>query len=95
MPASFKDVQQPVRYCTVCPEHRRIPPDRVARHSPFCSEDCRKADKNDRRNIMAGKKCRLCKRRFPKPRGAKAEDATPKLFTTGAPGAQGAPESSQ
>ncbi len=92
MKAERKNVPMPTRYCTV--DQKPIPPDRVAKHSPFCSVECARQHKNDMRSVMAGKKCRLCKRVFPKPRKAKVEDEAPELFPAGAPGAQNTSEAS-
>lgn len=83
-------VKLPTRYCMVC--KGEIPAERVAKHSATCSVECARQHKNDMRAVMAGKKCRLCKRVFPKPRGAKVKDASPELFNAGAPGAQQAAE---
>jgi hypothetical protein len=56
------DYQRPIRYCTRCREG--VPPERVAHGSPFCSDECRNADKRERRASKAGTNCRLCGRRF-------------------------------
>jgi len=55
------------RYCTIC---RAEVTDRarLRRQSPYCSEGCRRVAKNEARAATAHKKCRLCSRRFYKPR---------------------------
>jgi hypothetical protein len=48
------------RYCTRCTA--LIPDGRVARGSCFCSSECRRIDKMERRRTKAEKCCRLCGR---------------------------------
>jgi len=49
-----------VTYCTVC--LGEIPEKRQARGSFYCSEPCHESYRRDRRNLKAGKACRLCGR---------------------------------
>jgi hypothetical protein len=48
-----------------------IPPDRVKRGSVFCSAECRRLDKIERRKEKAGKSCRLCGRALPSKKTAR------------------------
>lgn len=51
------------RYCTIC--RAEIADDkRLRRGSPYCSDDCRRTAKTEKRERTAGEKCRLCGRRF-------------------------------
>jgi hypothetical protein len=51
------------RYCTIC--RAEIADDkRLRRSSPYCSDDCRRTAKVEKRERTAGEKCRLCGRRF-------------------------------
>jgi hypothetical protein len=43
-----------------------IPSGRARRGSVFCSDECRRLDKIERRKEKAGKSCRLCGRGLPK-----------------------------
>jgi hypothetical protein len=63
------------KHCVVCTaEHQE--------RGWFCSDKCRKEYRNAKRNEKAGKKCRLCGRRLPKPRDSKPEiDAVPREHT--------------
>lgn len=63
----------PVRYCTRCT--KPVPPERVARGSVFCGDDCRIADKRERRAWKASRYCRLCGRAAKRPRKPKTESA--------------------
>jgi hypothetical protein len=47
-------------YCTVC--RGEIPEKRANRGSHFCSEACHERYRRERRNLKAGKACRLCGR---------------------------------
>lgn len=38
------------------------------RGSNFCSDDCREADRKERRALLASKSCRLCHRKIRKPK---------------------------
>lgn len=76
----------PVRYCTRCREP--IDPERVAHGSTFHSDDCRNADKRERRAAKAGTTCRLCGRRFTKPRRQTGAQPQPTLLDGCATGAQ-------
>ena len=60
-------------YCCVC--QLTVPPDRANRAGKFCSEDCRRAYKKWRRNLKAGRYCRLCKRPKAKARQEASEQA--------------------
>lgn len=51
------------RYCTICREPI-TDPGRLRRQSPYCSEECRRVAKNEKRELTASRKCRLCGRRF-------------------------------
>src|SRR5437867_8425030 len=48
------------RFCVRCKS--QIPEKRVARGSCFCSGECRRQDKIERRRAKAEKYCRLCHR---------------------------------
>jgi transposase-like protein len=51
------------RFCTYC--RTEITDDRRLRRGiPYCSPECRRHAKNERRNRDAGEKCRLCGRKF-------------------------------
>jgi hypothetical protein len=50
------------RYCVRCREE--ISALRLARGAYFCSDECRRLDKMQRRRAKAGKSCRLCGRPF-------------------------------
>jgi hypothetical protein len=60
MSAAVEEAKPPNRFCTRCREP--IDPKRVMRGSSFCSNECRKADLNKRRDYRASKACRLCGR---------------------------------
>ncbi len=62
------------RFCVRC--RREIFAPRVARGSYFCSEECRRLDKMDRRRVKAGKFCRLCGRPF-EPQNPTPDKAAP------------------
>jgi len=51
------------RYCTICTKPITDPA-RLRRQSPYCSEECRRVAKLEKRETAAGQKCRLCGRRF-------------------------------
>src|SRR5690349_15769154 len=51
------------RFCVRC--RTQIPEKRVAGGSCFCSGECRRRDKIERRRAKAEKYCRLCHRPFP------------------------------
>src|SRR5437899_5510801 len=51
------------RFCVQC--RTQIPEKRVARGSCFCSGECRRQDKIERRRAKAEKYCRLCHRPLP------------------------------
>src|SRR2546427_7233242 len=51
------------RFCVRC--RTQIPEKRVARGSCFCSGECRRQDKIERRRAKAEKSCRLCHRPLP------------------------------
>jgi hypothetical protein len=53
-------------FCVLCREE--IPPERTARRAVTCSERCAKEYRRQARQDRAGKKCRLCGRRFRKAR---------------------------
>jgi hypothetical protein len=76
-------------------DRKPIAPERVARGSTFCSDDCRSADKRERRAVKAGTSCRLCGRRFTRARRQSAKVAEPELFNAGATGAQQAADEGQ
>ena len=63
------------RYCTIC-RAEITDPARLRRQSPYCGEACRRVAKNEARAALAAKKCRLCSRRFYKPRARQSECAT-------------------
>jgi len=50
------------RFCVRC--KASIPEIRVTRGSCFCSTECRRLDKIERRRAKAEKSCRLCARPF-------------------------------
>src|SRR5437667_12511423 len=60
------------RFCVRC--RTQIPEKRVARGSCFCSGECRRQDKIERRRSKAEKYCRLCHR--PLAQGRMAQSAT-------------------
>jgi len=47
-----QEVKQPKRFCVR--DKKPIAPERVARGSTFCTDDCRNADKRERRAVKAG-----------------------------------------
>ena len=63
------------RYCTIC-RAEVTDPARLRRQSPYCGEACRKIVKNEARAALAANKCRLCSRRFYRPRTQQNECAT-------------------
>ena len=51
------------RYCTIC-RNQITDERRLRRGSPYCSDDCRRLAKNEKRDHRAEEKCRLCGRKF-------------------------------
>lgn len=60
------------RYCTIC-RNEITDEHRLRRNSPYCSDECRRTAKNEKRDHRAGEKCRLCGRKFRR----KADTAIP------------------
>src|SRR5438445_12293505 len=58
------------RFCVRCKS--QIPEKRVARGSCFCSGECRRQDKIERRRAKAEQYCRLCHRQLPHRRTAQS-----------------------
>jgi len=58
------------RFCVRC--KTQVPEKRVARGSCFCSGECRRQDKIERRRAKAEKYCRLCHRPLPHRRTAQS-----------------------
>src|ERR1035438_9560004 len=56
------------RFCVRC--RSQISEKRVARGSCFCSDECRRQDKIERRRARAQKYCRLCRRGLPRKKTA-------------------------
>lgn len=50
------------RFCVRC--RKEIPAQRVTRGSCFCSPECRREDRIERRRAIASRQCRLCGRPF-------------------------------
>jgi hypothetical protein len=55
-----------VRFCTHC--RNQVDENRAIRGSNFCSDDCREADRKERRALLASRSCRLCHRKIRKPK---------------------------
>jgi hypothetical protein len=74
------------RFCVRCKS--KISEKRVARGSCFCSDECRRQDKIERRRARAQKYCRLCHRGLPrKSTSQKTGQTAPIEMTACAPGA--------
>lgn len=74
------------RFCVRC--RSQIPAKRVARGSCFCSDECRRVDKIERRRARAQKYCRLCHRGLLRKRAAQSSEPAPPVESKpGAPGA--------
>lgn len=50
------------RFCTKCT--RAIPEDRARRGSVYCSVECKTENDRERRELLRGERCELCKRKF-------------------------------
>ena len=75
------------RFCVRC--KTQIPEKRVARGSCFCSGECRRQDKIERRRAKAEKYCRLCHRPLPHRRTAQSATRLSSVeIKACAPGAQ-------
>ena len=59
------------RFCVRC--RQEIPAQRVVRGACFCSQECRRKDKIERRRARAESCCRLCGRRFSRRRSGPGE----------------------
>lgn len=78
------------RFCVRC--RSQISEKRVARGSCFCSDECRRQDKIERRRARAHKYCRLCHRGLPRQKTAQsAKPIAPVEITACAPGAHPSP----
>jgi hypothetical protein len=74
------------RFCVRC--RSQISQKRVAGGSCFCSDECRRQDRIERRRARAHKFCRLCHRELPRKKTALSCEPAPAVeITACAPGA--------